>query len=251
MPISLRHTLALAGAALIVAACQGRDPVAELAPATGDGLQINADGVRLRVLPQQGGAWSVDLGAAADRLTVTREGEALVIADRSNGKKPKHCGLPAGAPLVTVRAPAVVHLEADGAVFGEIGPATELRLTNRGCGAWQVGPIASFARLAQVEGGKITVASVTGRMMAIAYGPKAQVEIQGGVTQRADLRVIGSGKVAHKGQVGTLVATQRGPGRIEVAVVTGQVEKSTEGTGDVAWGRPQGRTFCGGVSCMR
>lgn len=261
--------------ALALAACGPSSslppPEASDRPALRIQVQAGTVGVvKVVVIPENRSDIAVDGGA--DGFELVRDGQALAITDGFDAEDRRNCpeSLPAtGLTTVTVRTPLDVDIHASGAVVGEVGPARALRLASGGCGTWRAASAAAPARLIQAGGGGIELGAANkglaarligdGRIsIGEAQGPLAadvegrgRMSLAGGVNPKARLRLKGSGEIAHAGQVGTLEAELSGSGRIHVAVVTGQVRKVVGGMGQVTWGRPAGRAYCGGSACSR
>ncbi|HEX2559512.1 hypothetical protein [Phenylobacterium sp.] len=254
-------------AALLLAGCGAAEP-SEIATLPGAPvLRIEATAANLIIIPEQRTDLAVEAPPAAG-LTVTRQGDTVRV---TGGARPDtagrgQCG--GSAPPVVVRAPRAVQIIARGGVSGRIGAADSVRLSNQGCGGWRIAAVlgqavvaqsgpgsvslgAARALTAQVHGrGRVEAAEVAGSLAGSVAGP-GEITVRGGVSPKARLRLEGSGDIVHAGQVGTLDAELSGSGRIHAAVVTGQVRKVVGGAGQVTWGRPAGRAFCGGSACSR
>ncbi|MFC3076744.1 hypothetical protein ACFODL_01445 [Phenylobacterium terrae] len=261
--------------ALALAAC---GPSARLPPPEPSGrpaLRIQVQSgtvgvVRVVVIPEDRSDIAVEGGAAG--FALAREGQALTISDGFDAEDGRNCPerLPAaGLTTITVRTPMDVDIHAQGAVLGEVGPARELRLASGGCGSWRASSAAAPATLAQAGGGSIALGAahkgLTARLIGDgrisigeAQGPlsadvagRGRMSVAGGVSPHAGLRLKGSGQIVHSGRIGTLEAELNGSGRIHAAAVTGRVRKIVGGAGEVTWGRPAGRAYCGGSACSR
>jgi hypothetical protein len=237
---------------LLLAGCGGADLPAP--KETGrHALRIEARSARVVVIPQARSdvVASVRQAAGAEPLQVRREGAALVVSDGSAPRGGRCPAKPAGeGPVVTVHAPMDVDIWSNGAIRGEVGPAAALRLASGGCGVWRAASARGPAELFQAGGGSIRLGQANGPITVNVTG-RGVVEIAGGVSRRGFLRVDGPGRIAHNGRVGTLRAELKGSGDIDVALVTGQVQRKLQGTGEVNWGRPKGRSYCAGTNCQR
>lgn len=177
----------------------------------------------------------------------------------------------AQAPLIVIRTPMNVDIDADGAVWGAIGRANSVELGAGGCGDWSVanvenglsvaiggsgdvrtgsaqaleaavggsgdvrtGPVSS-ADLAIGGSGDITVASIDGSA-DIAIGGSGEVRINGGRAPALDIAIGGSGTVIFAGEAGDVDATIAGSGDIRISRVTGRVERVVLGSGDIRIG---------------
>jgi hypothetical protein len=165
-----------------------------------------------------------------------------------------------------------VELATSGAVFGSVGRADSLELSNAGCGDWtvadvkgefdlnQAGPgdtqagaageaevhIADSGHLA-IQGvagdlkiyvagsGGVTAASVDGKFEAHVAGP-GRVSVTGGRSTEVEVSILGSGEVAFKGVAGKVAASVSGSGKVIVAKAEGPVSQSVAGSGQVIVG---------------
>lgn len=234
--------------------------------------------------------------AGLPALTVNRRGNKIFIDGDLGGRDINNCtGETAGAtqpgdgafvevrnhgridmnqsPMIVLRTPRAVNVEAEGAVFGSVGRgASSIDLANAGCGAWTVantdgalslsvagsGDIraGTSARLdasiagsgdvrtgatraldASVAGsGNLNVASVEGAA-DVSIAGSGDVTIRAGRVSRLDVSIAGSGNVNFQGEAGDLDVSMVGSGDVRVASVTGAVERSIIGSGDITIGR--------------
>lgn len=179
----------------------------------------------------------------------------------------------AEAPLIVVRTPMNVEVDAGGAVFGAIGRgASSVELGSGGCGAWTVGNTEGSLDLsvagsgdiragtsrsldvsvagsgdvlagatgtldAAVAGsGNVNVASVDGNV-DISIAGSGDVHVRGGRAPELDVSIAGSGDVRFDGVAGNVDASLIGSGDVRVAEVTGSVNRSVIGSGDIIVGR--------------
>lgn len=175
------------------------------------------------------------------------------------------------APLIIIRTPMDVDVDAGGAVWGAIGRAESVELGSGGCGDWSVantegalsiavggsgdvragtarsldvavggsgdvrtGAVTS-ADLAIGGSGDITVASIDGPA-DIAIGGSGEVRIDGGRASAMDIAIGGSGTVIFAGEAGDVDATIAGSGDIRLGRVTGRIERVILGSGDIRVG---------------
>ena len=159
----------------------------------------------------------------------------------------------AQAPLIVIRTPMNVDIDAEGAVWGAIGRADNVELGAGGCGDWSVGNVqnslsvavggsgdvrtgaVSSAELAVGGSGDITVASVNGAT-DIAIGGSGEVTINGGRAPAMDIGIGGSGTVIFNGEAGDVDVAIAGSGDVRIARVTGRVERAIVGSGDIRIG---------------
>lgn len=176
------------------------------------------------------------------------------------------------APLVVIRTPRAVDLEASGAVFGSIGRgASSVELSNGGCGAWHVanteGPVSlsvagsgdiragtSTALEASIAGSGSVTAGATRRLDAsvagsgdvtiarvdgpaeISIAGAGDVAVRAGTTPNLRISIAGSGDVAFDGVAGDVSISIAGSGDVRVARATGSVSRSIVGSGDIRIG---------------
>lgn len=179
----------------------------------------------------------------------------------------------AEAPMIVVRTPRAVNVEAAGAVFGSVGRgATSVDLGNSGCGTWNVantaGPVslgisgsgdiragtstaletsisgsgsmtagATRALEVSVSGaGDVIVARVDGPA-DISIAGSGDVRVRTGTAPRLSISIAGAGDVAFDGVAGDVDVSIAGAGDVTVGRATGSVSRSIVGAGDVRIGR--------------
>ena len=177
------------------------------------------------------------------------------------------------APMIILRTPRDVDLNAGGAVFGAIGrDARSVELSNGGCGNWNVANVdgdvelavggsgsiragTSRALQASVGGsgsisagatgnlraavggsGAVTVASARGRG-DVSIGGSGDVTIRDGQLERLSVAIGGSGNVRYGGTTRDLSASIAGSVDVRVGAATGSVSRSIVGSGTVIIGR--------------
>lgn len=176
------------------------------------------------------------------------------------------------APRIVIRTPMDVEVEADGAVFGNIGRSGSVDLANAGCGDWQVANTAGALRVSlagsgdlragtarsaelRVAGsGDVTLVSVgEGMNVSIAGsgdvkagrvdGPftanvagSGDVLVEGGQAREAKVRVAGSGDVRFAGVADSLSASVAGSGDVRFQRVSGPVNRAVVGSGEIRVG---------------
>ncbi len=113
-------------------------------------------------------------------------------------------------PQVVIHTPKTVTLEANGAVFGAIGRAASLDLSDSGCNAWTVADIAGDAVLHESGAGAVRM----------------------GKAGRLDVRLSGAGSV-HATEVHSLDASLSGVGGVTVDTLSGPMEAHVSGVGHV------------------
>ena len=114
-------------------------------------------------------------------------------------------------PRIVIHTPMDAHINAGGAVFGQIGRTNSLELTNAGCGEWRVG-------------------NVRGRLKVSVAGSG---ETRTGQAGAADLTAAGSGAIITREIAGPVTATNVGSGDIEIASVQGPFSARIAGSGHV------------------
>ena len=176
------------------------------------------------------------------------------------------------APLIVIRTPRAVDVDASGAVFGSVGRgASSVELGNRGCGVWNVanteGPVslsisgtgdiragtsntlevgvsgagavtagATRELDASVSGvGDIVIARVDGPA-DISLSGAGDVTIRAGTIPTLSVSVSGVGDVEFDGVAGDVDASVSGAGSVRIARATGSVDRSVSGVGDIRIG---------------
>lgn len=177
------------------------------------------------------------------------------------------------APLIIIRSPRQVHVEASGAVFGAIGRgATSLELANGGCGDWTVANVAGPVELALGGSGRAMMGTSraldatlggSGSVMAgatdaleltiggsgqarvaevngsidVTIGGSGSVAIPRGRSERVEVVIGGSGDVSFGGVATNADVTIAGSGDVRLGQVTGNLERNVFGSGGVTVGR--------------
>lgn len=177
------------------------------------------------------------------------------------------------APLIVIRSPRAVDIDAGGAVFGSIGRgATSVELGNGGCGDWVIANTdghvnassggsgdltigTSRSLEADVAGsGSVTAGATGGLDMSIAgSGSVAIAEVNGDVdlsiagsgettirrgrVPNFDISIAGSGDIDFGGTAGDVSVSIAGSGDVHIAEATGSVSRSVVGSGDIRIGR--------------
>jgi hypothetical protein len=176
------------------------------------------------------------------------------------------------APLVVIRTPRDVDVDASGAVFGSVGRgASSVELDTSGCGTWNVanteGPLSlsikgsgdmragtSTALDASIAGagsmtagatqrlevsvagaGDVTVARVDGPT-DISIAGAGDVRVRAGTAPSLSVSIAGSGDVQFNGVAGDVDISIAGSGDVVVARATGSVSRSIVGAGDIRIG---------------
>lgn len=176
------------------------------------------------------------------------------------------------APLVVIRTPRAVDVEASGAVFGSIGRgASSVELENAGCGGWHIanteGPVSlsvagsgdiragtSTALEASIAGsgsvsagatrmldvsvagsGDVTIARVDGPA-DISIAGSGDVGVRAGTSPNLKISIAGSGDVEFDGVAGDVSVSIAGSGDVRIARATGSVSRSIVGSGDIRIG---------------
>jgi hypothetical protein len=113
-------------------------------------------------------------------------------------------------PTVTVRVPRDIAIVADGAIMGEIGPSRNLALRQERCGDWKVGDVSGSLQLDMEGWSDVNIGTVGA----------ANVNLEG----------LGDISVA---STRSLTANLEGMGDLTVGSVSGPVDVSLQGMGDV------------------
>lgn len=177
------------------------------------------------------------------------------------------------APLIVIRSPRAVNIEAGSAVFGSIGRgATSVDLGNGGCGDWVVantdGPVeissggsgamivgSSRSLEASLGGSGELTAGATGALdlslggsgeariaevngdTDISIGGSGEVVIRRGRIPNLGISIGGSGDIDFGGTAGDVSIAIAGAGDVRIAEATGAVSRSVVGSGDIRIGR--------------
>jgi hypothetical protein len=172
-------------------------------------------------------------------------------------------------PEIIIYTPRNANIGAGGAVWGYIGRASSVDLSNAGCGDWTLGNVTGELDLSQAGSGDVYAGSVGSLDLSVAgsgdtrlqaVGGKADisiagsgdvimasingdldvsiagsgdVKVYGGRAGNVDVSVAGSGDVRLAGEAGSVDATFMGSGDLWVTRVTGKVSKTVMGSGAV------------------
>lgn len=173
------------------------------------------------------------------------------------------------APLIVIRTPRNVNVDASGAVFGSIGRgAASIELGNSGCGDWNVANTDGRMSLgvagsgdiragtsseleASISGaGSITAGATRGLDVSVSGagdvivarvdGPTeislagaGDVSVRGGTAPTLSINVAGVGDVDFDGVAGDVDVSLAGVGDVNIARATGSVSRSVAGLGDI------------------
>jgi hypothetical protein len=273
--LSAAALLASGGAALAAPEVEIEDAVARVTvvpenrPDVAVEVQQGSAGLPAVTVERRGGKTFIDghVKSRDIRSCMARRGESPVIDVDGVGR----VALDA-APRIIIRTPMDVDVEADGAVFGNIGRSGRVELSNAGCGDWQVANTigalklsvagsgdtrAGTARSAEVRiagSGDVTLVAVRdGLKVAVAGsgdvragrvdGPfeasvagSGDVIVEGGQAREAKVRIAGSGDVRFQGAAASLSASVAGSGDVRFQRVSGPVSRSIIGSGDIRVG---------------
>ena len=159
------------------------------------------------------------------------------------------------APLIVIRTPRSVNVDASGAVFGSVGRgATSVDLGNGGCGTWNIanteGPVSldingsgdmragTSATLDASISGSITAGATRDLEVSVAGAGDVVIARVDGPT---DISIAGAGDVAVRaGTAPTLSISISGVGDVDFDGVAGDVDISLAGAGDVSIARATG-----------
>lgn len=176
------------------------------------------------------------------------------------------------APLIVIRTPRTVNVEASGAIFGSVGRGAQaVSLEHGGCGRWDVanvdGPVSlgiggsgdirtgtsSALELSIGGSGSITAGAtralevsiggsgdvIVSRLdgpMEVSIGGSGDVDVRSGTSPKVDISVAGSGDINFGGVAGDVDVAIVGGGDVTIARATGSVSRSIVGGGDVRIG---------------
>ena len=196
-----------------------------------------------------------------------RPGEGASVMVRDHGR----INIP-DAPLIVIRTPRDVNVDASGAVFGSVGRgAASVELGNSGCGTWNVanteGPVSlriagtgdiragtstaldvSLSGAGSVTAGAtreldISVSGVGDIVIARVDGPAdislsgaGDVAVRAGTSPNLNISIAGVGDVDFDGVAGDVDISLAGAGDVSIARATGSVSRSVAGAGDIRIG---------------
>jgi hypothetical protein len=179
----------------------------------------------------------------------------------------------ADMPQILIRTPRQVEIASDGAVFGEVGRAASVDLSNAGCGDWLLANVAGRMSVRQVGSGDtragaageadlqvagagdIVTKAIEGRLsikvagsgdvlvervtgpMSVQVAGSGDVKVLSGQAAAMDVTIAGSGDVDFGGDAASLSAKVMGSGDVRARSVRGAVSKTVMGSGDVIVGR--------------
>ncbi|KQY91243.1 GIN domain-containing protein [Brevundimonas sp. Root1423] len=175
----------------------------------------------------------------------------------------------ADAPLIVIRTPRNVNVEASGAVFGSVGRgAASVELGNAGCGDWNVANTDGRVSLDVAGSGDIRAGTSSGLEVSIAGagtvtagatrdlevslsgagdvivarvdGPTeislagaGDVSVRAGTAPTLSIDIAGVGDVDFGGVAGDVSVSLAGAGDVNIARATGSVSRSVAGVGDI------------------
>lgn len=144
----------------------------------------------------------------------------------------------ADAPLIVIRTPRDVSVNASGAIYGSVGRgARSLDLGHGGCGRWDVANVDGSVSLS--IGGSGDIRAGTSSALEVAIGGSGSVTA--GATRDLDVSIGGSGDVTVSRLDGPLEVAIGGSGDVDVRNGTSpNVEISIAGSGDVNFGGTAG-----------
>ncbi|HVL40959.1 MAG TPA: DUF2807 domain-containing protein [Brevundimonas sp.] len=157
------------------------------------------------------------------------------------------------APLIVIRTPRTVDVDASGAVFGSVGRgATSIELGNSGCGDWNIANTEGRVSLSVTGSGDMRAgtstaleASIAGagsitagatRALDISVSGAGDVAIRGGTAPTLSIDIAGVGDVDFDGVAGDVDVSLAGAGDVNIARATGSVSRSVAGVGDIRIG---------------
>lgn len=176
------------------------------------------------------------------------------------------------APLIVIRTPRDVSVNASGAIYGSVGRgARSLDLGHGGCGRWDVANVDGAVSLSiggsgdiragtssslevaiggsgsvtagstrdlnvSIGGsGDVTVSRLDGPL-EVAIGGSGDVDVRNGTSPNVEISIAGSGDVNFGGVAGDVDVSIVGGGDVTIARATGSISRSIMGGGDVRIG---------------
>lgn len=174
-------------------------------------VRVTRDGANVRI---DGGVRGRGLFSGGDNIRNCRPGPETAQPGVGASVEVRNVGRVnlSAAPLIVIRTPRDVNVEASGAVFGSVGRgAASIELGNGGCGTWNV---------ANTEG-------------EMSLGVSGSGDIRAGTSSALEASVSGAGSIT-AGATRDLDVSVSGAGDVIIARVDGPAEISISGAGDVA-----------------
>lgn len=268
--------LGSAGGALAAPEVEIEDAVARVTV-----IPENRSDIQVEVVQGSAGLPIVTVERRGDKVFVDGHLKGREIGDCSGGdgramvtvRKVGRIDIERQAPRVTVRTPMDVDVEASGAVFGNIGRARSVELSNAGCGDWRISNVqgeldvssagsgstlagtAGRAELRMAGSGDARVVSVRNGLdvkiagsgdvrvrevrgpLEISVAGSGNVVVEGGRAAEAKVEIAGSGDVQFDGEAASLNASIAGSGDVRFQRVSGPVNRRIIGSGEVRVGR--------------
>ena len=219
-------------------------------------VRVTRDGDNVRI---DGGLRRRGLFSGGDNIRNCRSGPETAQPGAGASVEVRNVGRVnlSDAPLIVIRTPRTVNVDASGAVFGSVGRgATSVELGNGGCGAWNIanteGPVSlSISGSGDMRAGTATAldASISGSGTMTAGATRdLEVSLSGAgdvIVARVDgpteISIAGAGDVAVRaGTAPTLSISIAGVGDVDFDGVAGDVDISLAGAGDVSIARATG-----------
>lgn len=218
--------------------------------------QVTRDGANVRI---DGGLRRRGLFGGGDNIRNCRPGPESAQPGVGASVEVRNVGRVnlSDAPLIVIRTPRDVNVDASGAVFGSVGRgATSIELGNGGCGTWNVANTEGPVSLEIAGSGDMRAGTSTALSVEIA----GSGSVRSGATRDLDVEIAGSGdfvsarvdgptdiSIAGSGDVIVRTGTSpdlsisiAGAGDVEFGGVAGDVDISIAGSGDVSVARATG-----------
>ena len=162
---------------------------------------------------------------SSTRTNATQPGDGATVELRGRGRVALN-----DAPLVVIRTPRAVKVEADRAVYGAIGRgASSVDLASAGCGDWTVADVQGGLKAAMAGSGELAA----GRAADLDLSLAGSGDIIAGASREAEVRLAGSGDVRLAPVAGELDVSVAGSGDVSVVSVDGRVNASMAGSGSL------------------
>ena len=237
-------------------------------------VQIENAAATVTVIPENRSDVQVSFAQTNRRLpiTVTRLGDRTIVAGDLRFHN-VNCHRDSGGdhvwvlgsgdfarrdlPVVVVRMPMDARVAAGGAVFGSVGRAGSLTLSNSGCGDWTVANVSGPLTVHTAGSGDVRAGDAASADIAVSGssdvfthavrgGLRAHVSGSGDVTAGSisgplDVNIAGSGNVTvHSGAASSMRVSVAGSGDVRFGGVAQTLDASIAGSGDVAVRRVTG-----------
>ncbi len=246
------------GGVILAAAAMGAG-AAQAQTFTAIGVDIRNTAAQVHIIPENRSDIAVDIGPTGRLPPITANVvNNRVVIDGGLGNRIHGCSnlvvfsnrhetvniwgignvVVQSLPMITVHVPRQLDVNANGAVFGDVGASDGGHVAFGGCGRLAMGPVSAALDLKQTGSGDVDVATVQGALHASLNGSGDLRVI--GASGGANLELVGSGDVTLGAISGPLVARLDGSGDVTVPDGASNGDLDLRGSGDVRVGAING-----------